>query len=119
MYVAERRVDAVTIVDVTGRLALGEAADALHDTVRGLVQQGHRRIVVNLGEVSYMDSSGLGALVSAHTSLSRNGGGLKLLHLTRRLENLLMISRLHGVFECFTDEATAVESFGAVDDAAD
>ncbi|MGE0811928.1 MAG: STAS domain-containing protein [Vicinamibacterales bacterium] len=113
MPVAERRVDAVTIVDVSGKLALGDAADVLHDKVRSLLQQGQRRIVINLGGVSYMDSCGLGTLVSAHATAVRDGGALKLLHLTDRLENLLIISRLLNVFECFDDEAAAVASFGA------
>jgi anti-sigma B factor antagonist len=111
MSVAERHVDAVTIVDVNGRLALGEAADTLHDKVRSLLQQGHQQIVINLGNVSYMDSSGLGTLVSAHATMSRGGGAVKLLCLTKRLENLLVISRLLNVFECFDDEASAVASF--------
>ncbi|MCC7180383.1 MAG: STAS domain-containing protein [Acidobacteria bacterium] len=111
MYVVERYVDSVTIVDVSGRLALGEAADVLHDKIRSLRQQGHRQIVINLGKVPYMDSSGLGALVSCHAAMSRDGGRLKLLCLTERLENLLMVSRLLNVFECFDDEASAVASF--------
>jgi anti-sigma B factor antagonist len=113
MHVAERRVDAVTIVDVTGRLALGEAAEALHDKVRSLLQQGHRQIVINLGGVSYMDSCGLGTLVSALATASRAGGALTLLNLTERLENLLVISRLLNVFECFDDEASAIARFGS------
>jgi anti-sigma B factor antagonist len=119
MSVAERHVDAVTIVDVNGRLALGEAADVLHDNIRSLLRQGHARIVINLANVSYMDSSGLGTLVSAHASMSRSGGALKLLGLTRRLESLLMISRLLHVFECFDDEAAAVASFTSGRTAAD
>jgi len=111
MYVADRRVDAVTIVDVSGRLAMGEAAGPLHDKISSLRQQGHRQIVVNLGHVSYMDSTGLGTLVSCHAAVSREGGELKLLRLTERLENLLLISRLRSAFECFDDEASAVASF--------
>lgn len=111
MSVAERRVDAVTILDVSGKLALGGAAEALHDKISGLRQQGQRQIVINLGQVSYMDSTGLGALVSCHAAISRDGGGLKLLCLTKRLENLLIVSRLLSVFECFDDEASAVASF--------
>ncbi|MGE3469546.1 MAG: STAS domain-containing protein [Vicinamibacterales bacterium] len=101
------------MVDVTGRLILGESADALKDKVRSLLQQGHGRIVVNLGEVSYMDSSGLGALVSAHATVRRQGGALKLLNLTKRLQDLLVITKLLNGFDCYDDEAAAVASFGA------
>lgn len=118
MSVAERQVDAVTILDVTGKLALGGVAEALHDKIRSLRQQGQRQIVVNLGQVSYMDSTGLGTLVSCHAAMCRDGGGLKLLSLTQRLENLLMVSRLVNVFDCFDDEASAVASFEPGDAAA-
>lgn len=113
MSVSERRIGAVTIVDVTGKLVQGEAGDALRDKVGSLLQQGRGQIVVNLGDVSYMDSSGLGTLVSAYATASRQGGALKLLNLTKRLQDLLVITKLLNVFECFDDEAAAVNSYGA------
>ena len=111
MSVSERRVGAITIVDVTGRLTLGDAADGLRDKVRSLLLQERGAIVVNLADVSYMDSSGLGALVSAFATVSRQGGTLKLLNLTKRLQDLLVITKLLNVFDCFDDEETAVASF--------
>lgn len=113
MSVADRQVGGITIVDVTGRLVLGEPADTLHDKVRSLLQQGHKRVVVNLADVAYMDSSGLGALVSSFATVSRAGGTLKLLNMTKRLQDLLVITKLLNVFDCFDDEAAAVASFGA------
>jgi anti-sigma B factor antagonist len=112
MGVSERRVGAVTIVDVTGRLTTGEAEDGLRDKVRSLLQQGRGQIVINLADVPYMDSSGLGTLVSAFATVSRQGGALKLLNLTRRLQDLLIITKLLNVFDTFDDEDAAVGSFG-------
>jgi anti-sigma B factor antagonist len=112
MSVSERHISAVTIVDVTGKLTQGEAGDALRDKVGSLLQQGRKQIVVNLGDVSYMDSSGLGMLVSAFATASRQGGALKLLNLTKRLQDLLVITKLLNVFECFDNETDALASFG-------
>ncbi|HUR33957.1 MAG TPA: STAS domain-containing protein, partial [Vicinamibacterales bacterium] len=84
MSVSERRVGAVTIVDVAGRLTQGAAGDTLRDKVASLLQQGHGQILVNLGDVAYMDSSGLGILVASYATVSRQGGALKLVNLTRR-----------------------------------
>jgi anti-sigma B factor antagonist len=114
MNIAERQTGIVTVIDVDGNLTLGAAADTLHDKVRSLLQQGQRHLVVNLGKVSYMDSSGLGELVSAFATVNKQGGTLKLLNLTKRLHDLLVITKLSNVFECFDDEATAIRSFSAV-----
>lgn len=113
MSVSERRVGAVTIVDVAGKLTQGEAGDALRDKVGSLLQQGRGQIVVNLGDVGYMDSSGLGTLVAAYATASRQGGALKLLNMTKRLQDLLVITKLLNVFECFDDEGAALSSFSA------
>jgi anti-sigma B factor antagonist len=112
MSVSERHVGTVTIIDTLGQLTQGAAGDALRDKVGSLLQQGHRNILVNLGAVSYMDSSGLGALVSSFATVQRQGGALKLINLTKRLNDLLVITKLSNVFECFDDETAAVDSFG-------
>ena len=112
MSVSERRVGTVTIVDVTGKLTQGDAGDTLRDKVGSLMQQGRKDVVVNLGDVPYMDSAGLGTLVAAFTTVSRQGGAMKLLNLTKRLHDLLVITKLSNVFECFDDETLAVSSFG-------
>lgn len=113
MNVSERKIGVVTIIDISGDLTVGAASASLRDKVRSLLQQGQRHLVVNLGAVSYMDSSGLGELVSAFATSKRQGGTLKLVNLTRRLHDLLVITKLSNVFDCFDDEATAVRSFSA------
>jgi anti-sigma B factor antagonist len=118
MSVSERQDGGVTIVDVTGRLVLGDAADAVRDKVRSLLQQGRLQIVVNLGDVTYMDSSGLGVLVSSFATVNRQGGALKLLNLTKRLQDLLVITKLLNVFDCYENEAAAVRSFSKAGEAA-
>ena len=106
-----RQVDGVTIVDLNGRIVLGEATTALRELLQNLVNQGQKKILLNLADVSYIDSSGLGALVSGFTSLSGQQGNLKLLNLTKKVQDLLQITKLLTVFEVYTDEATAVQSF--------
>lgn len=113
MSISERLSGSVTVIDVDGNLTLGPNADALRDKVRSLLQQNQKHLVVNLGKVSYMDSSGLGELVSAFATANRQGGRLKLVNLTKRLHDLLVITKLSNVFECFDDEAAAVGSFGS------
>ncbi len=113
MTLSERHVGAVAVIDVPASLTLGASADTLHDKVRSLLQQGQKHIVVNLGAVSYMDSSGLGALIAAFATTAKQGGTLKLLHLTKRLHDLLVITKLASVFESFEDETSAVASFDA------
>lgn len=111
IQVATRQVGDVTVIDVAGRITLGEGASSLRETIRGLVTQGQKKILLNLGEVSYIDSSGIGELVSAFTTVTNQGGKLKLLGLTKRVKDLLQITKLYTVFEVFDDEAEAVRSF--------
>lgn len=111
MEFSTRQVDGVTIVDLSGRIVLGEGSATLRDTVHDLLSKGLKRIVLNLGEVSYIDSSGLGELVSAFTAAKRQGAELKLLNLTKRVHDLLQITKLFTAFDVEEDEAAAVKSF--------
>ncbi|OFV94705.1 MAG: anti-anti-sigma factor [Acidobacteria bacterium RIFCSPLOWO2_02_FULL_61_28] len=106
-----RQVDGVTIVDLSGRIVLGEATTTLREMLQNLLSQGQKKILLNLAEISYIDSSGLGALVSGYTTLSGQQGQLKLLNLTKKVHDLLQITKLLTVFEVHTDEATAIRSF--------
>ena len=106
-----RQVGDVTVVDAVGRITLGEGASTFRDTVRELVASGHKKMLLNLAEVSYIDSSGIGELVSAFTTVKNSGGELKLLHLTKRVHDILQITRLFTVFDVQSDEANAVRSF--------
>jgi anti-sigma B factor antagonist len=101
----------VTVIDVAGRITLGEGASALRDALRELVKNNHKHILLNLKEVSYIDSSGIGELVSAFTTITNTGGRLKLLGLTHRVKDLLQITKLYTVFDVHDDEAHAVRSF--------
>jgi len=111
MTVSERAVGNVTFIDVVGQLTLGDGADRLQDKVRSLLQQGQKQLIVNLGGVSYMDSAGLGQLIQSYATTSKQGGALKLVNLTRRLQDLLVITKLSTVFESFDSEAAALASF--------
>lgn len=106
-----RQVGDVTVIDAAGRITLGEGSSAFRDTIRDLAAAGNRKILLNLGDVSYIDSSGIGELVSAFTTVTNHGGVLKLLNLTKRVQDLLQITKLYTVFEVHDDEATAVRSF--------
>jgi anti-sigma B factor antagonist len=106
-----RQVGDVTVIDVAGRITLGEGSSALRDAIRDLVAKGGKKILLNLGEVNYIDSSGIGELVSSFTTVSNSGGALKLLNLTKRVKDLLQITKLYTVFEVFDDEASALRSF--------
>lgn len=112
MTVTERPIGNVTIIDVSGNVTLTDGADQVRDKVRSLMQQGHKQVLVNLAKVSYMDSAGLGELVQAYSTVSKQGGKLKLVSPTKRLKDLLVITKLSTVFESFDDEALAVASFG-------
>jgi len=101
----------VSVIDVSGRITLGEGSSTLRDALRGLVTQGQKKILLNLGEVSYIDSSGIGELVSGFTSVTNSGGQLKLLNLTKRVKDLLQITKLYTVFDVHESEASAVRSF--------
>jgi len=98
-------------VDVAGRITLGEGSSALRETLRDLVSKGQNKILLNLGDVSYIDSSGIGELVSGFTSVTNSGGTLKLLNLTKRVQDLLQITKLYTVFDVHDSEATAIRSF--------
>jgi anti-sigma B factor antagonist len=106
-----RQVGDVSVVDVAGRITLGEGSSALRDTLRDMVAKNQKKILLNLADVSYIDSSGIGELVSGFTSVTNNGGQLKLLNLTKRVRDLLQITKLYTVFDVHEDEAAAVRSF--------
>ncbi|HWX54985.1 MAG TPA: STAS domain-containing protein [Verrucomicrobiae bacterium] len=106
-----RPVDKVTIVDLSGRITLGEGSVVLRDAVRDLVSKGKTKILLNLGDVTYIDSSGIGELVSAFTTVRNQGGELKLLKLTKKVHDLLQITKLYTVFDIKDDEAEAVKAF--------
>ena len=106
-----RQVGEVTVVDAVGRITLGEGASTFRDSVRDLAANGHKKLLLNLAEISYIDSSGIGELVSGFTTVANQGGTVKLLNLTKRVQDLLQITKLYTVFEVFDDEAKAVRSF--------
>ena len=106
-----RQVGDVTVVDVAGRITLGEGSSALRDSVRDMVSKNQKKILLNLGDVSYIDSSGIGELVSGFTTVTNGGGNLKLLNLNKRVKDLLQITKLYTVFEVHEDEAGAIRSF--------
>ena len=106
-----REVSGVTVVDVSGRITLGEGSAMLREMVRDLLDKGQKRIVLNLGDVNYIDSSGIGELVSGFTTVKNNGGELKLLHLTKKVHDLLQITKLYTVFDVHNDESSAITSF--------
>ncbi len=106
-----REVGGVAVVDLNGRITLGEGSVVLRDQVRDLLAKGQKKILLNMGEVSYIDSSGIGELVSAFTTVRNQGGELKLLNLTKKVHDLLQITKLYTVFDIKDDEAAAVGSF--------
>jgi len=106
-----REVGEVAVVDFSGKITLGEGSAALRKTVRDLIDRGHRKILLNLADVDYIDSSGIGELVSAYTAVRTVSGEMKLLQLTRRVHDILQITRLFTVFDVQSDEDTAVRSF--------
>jgi len=108
---SNRQVGDVTVVDAAGRITLGEGSSALRDMLRDMVAKGQKKILLNLSEVSYIDSSGIGELVSGFTTVTNQGGSLKLLGLTKRVKDLLQITKLYTVFDVHDDEASAVRSF--------
>jgi anti-sigma B factor antagonist len=113
MEIAERTAGEVTILDVTGKMTLGEGDEILKDKVHSLSLQGRKKIVLNLAGVPYIDSAGLGEIVRTYTTVSREGGSLKLLGLTKRITDLLSITKLLTVFETYDNEADAVRSFSS------
>jgi anti-sigma B factor antagonist len=109
--ITTRQVDGVTVLDLNGRITLGEGSVTLRDMVRDLLSKGQKQILLNLGNVTYIDSSGIGELVSAFTTVKNQGGELKLLNLTRKVHDLLQITKLYTVFDVKDDEASAIGSF--------
>jgi anti-sigma B factor antagonist len=114
MKSSTRQVNGVAIVDLSGRITLGEGSVVLREVVRDLLGKGQKRILLNLGDVSYIDSSGIGELVSAYTTVRNQGGELKLLNLTKKVHDLLQITKLYTVFDIKDDEASAVRAFSTV-----
>lgn len=106
-----RQVGDVTVVDAAGRITLGEGASTFRDTIRNLADKGTKKLLVNLGDVTYIDSSGIGEMVSSYTTVTNHGGQLKLLGLNKRVKDLLQVTKLYTVFEVFEDEPSAVRSF--------
>jgi anti-sigma B factor antagonist len=106
-----REVNDVAVVDFSGKITLGEGSSVLRKTIRGLLDSGHRKILLNLADVDYIDSSGIGELVSAYTAVRTASGEMKLLQLTRRVHDILQITRLFTVFDVQSDEDSAVRSF--------
>ena len=111
MKATSRRVDGVTILDLSGRITLGEGSVVLRDQIRDLLGKSEKKILLNLGDVTYIDSSGIGELVSAFTTVRNQGGELKLLNLTKKVHDLLQITKLYTVFDVKDDEASAVKAF--------
>lgn len=109
--IGTREVEGVTIVDVGGRITLGEEISVLRKTIRDLLAEGKKRIVLNLAEVGYIDSSGVGELVSSYTAVRNQGGDLKLLNLTKKVHDLLQVTKLYTIFDVKDNEFMAVKSF--------
>ena len=111
LAIASREVDGVTVLGLSGRITLGEGSVQLRDAIRDLISKGQKSILLDLGDVNYIDSSGLGELVSAYTTARNQGATLKLLKLTNKVHYLLQLTKLYTVFDIFDDEASAIASF--------
>ncbi|HEY4813184.1 MAG TPA: STAS domain-containing protein [Chthoniobacterales bacterium] len=111
LTIKERQAGDVVILDLSGKVTIGEGSVQLREQVRSLLEQGKKKILLNLGDVGYVDSSGIGELVSSYTTTNNQGGQLKLLNLTKKIQDLLQITKLLTVFETFDSEQTAVASF--------
>ena len=109
--VKERQAGDVTILDMSGDVRIGEGAVSLRDSIRALADQGKKKVLLNLAGVKYMDSTGVGELIANYTTITRQGGQLKLLNLTDRIQNLLVITKLLTVFDSYENEAEALKSF--------
>ncbi|MGD9629513.1 MAG: STAS domain-containing protein [Pyrinomonadaceae bacterium] len=118
LSIQKRQSGEVTIVDLSGKIALGESNRALHDEIRELTGSGQKKILLNLANVTVIDSSGLGELVASYASVERNGGTLKLSNLSDRFIELITITKLYTVFDVFDNEADALASFGSASEAA-
>jgi anti-sigma B factor antagonist len=111
LFATRREVGSVTIIDLSGRIALGEGSALLRKTIRDLLEDGQTKILLNLGDVNYIDSSGIGELVSGYTAVRNREGELKLLNLTKKVHDLLQITKLFTVFDIYSDESSAVTSY--------
>jgi anti-sigma B factor antagonist len=111
LTIASREVDGVAVLDLNGRITLGEGSVQLRDAIREMISKGQTRILLNLGDVNYIDSSGLGELVSAYTTAKNQGATLKLLKLNKKVHDLLQLTKLYTVFDIADDEASAIASF--------
>jgi anti-sigma B factor antagonist len=111
MHITTREVSHVTIVDINGRITLGDETGKVRESIRGLIANGKKKIVLNLAKVDFIDSSGVGELVSSFTAVRNAGGDLKLLNLTKKVQDILNVTKLYTVFDIKDDEFTAVKSF--------
>lgn len=115
MKLITRLIDCVEVVQINGRIELGEGSAAVREVVRDLLAKGRKKILLDLSDVDYIDSSGLGSLVSSFTSVKNESGQLKLVYLTKKVKDLLQMTRLFTVFEVFDDESAALASFTTFD----
>jgi anti-sigma B factor antagonist len=113
MDIKERVVEGVSVLDLSGKIVLGEGDAQVRDRIKDLLADGQKKILLNLGDVSYIDSAGLGALISSYTTTKREGGQLKLVNLTKRIRDLLAITKLITVFDTYDDEDKAIASYKA------
>ncbi|MDT7605086.1 MAG: anti-sigma factor antagonist [Acidobacteriota bacterium] len=111
LNLSERQAGDVTVLDLNGKITIGEGSVALRSAIRRLIEESKKKILLNLGKVSYVDSSGIGELVSSFTTINREGGQLKLLNLTQKIQDLMTITKLHTVFDVYDDETSALNSF--------
>jgi anti-sigma B factor antagonist len=111
LSIATRQLDGVTVLDLSGRITLGEGSVQLRDAIRDLISKGVKNILLNLGDVNYIDSSGLGELVSAFTTAKNQNADVKLLNLTKKVKDVLQVTKLYTVFDIYDDEASAIASF--------
>ena len=111
MDIKERVVDGVSVLDLSGKIVLGEGDGQIRERIKDLLADGQRKILLNLGDISYIDSAGLGALISGYTTTKREGAQLKLVNLTKRIQDLLAITKLITVFDTYDNEGAAIDSF--------
>ncbi len=111
LKIKERRISDVLILDITGKLRLGEGSAEFHTAIRSLAEGGEKKILVNLADVSYIDSSGIGELIAGYIALKKKDGELKLLHLTTRVRELMLMTKLLTVFDAYENESEAIKSF--------
>ena len=111
LTIASRESDGVTVLDLSGRITLGEGSVQLREAIRDLISKGMKSILLNLGDVSYIDSSGLGELVGAYTTAKNQGANLKLLNLSKKVKDVLQLTKLYTVFDVYEDEASAIASY--------